>query len=436
MRTSFFSAYALIGLALVLGSAGCQSTGGGSLLSLRNEKYDPERVEEVDRIRPVKSGMLNKIALAGGFLPDDKSPYMAAAAPPKAQAAFKEAVTIFEDGDLATAEKRFKHIASRYRDTTIEEDALFMLGETQFRRKRYPKAQDSFDELYERYPTTRYIDRVSDRMYAIAQYWLGSPKLIEPSDIQPVNFEKPATTPRPKVAAAGTHPSGPGYLPNLFDRTRPVIDTSGRALQALRSIWLNDPTGPKADEAIMLSADYHFRNANYVESDRFYQMLRDEYPKSPYLEDAFVLGSHVKLLSYQGPQYDGTSLEEAQKLKQTAVRLFPEAQAKPRLLDEIRKSEAQQASRQWEQVRFYQRKNNATAVAVSTHALLTDFPNSQYAPAARRIYTSLPASAKKNLKPLPGTPKRTSPPQLREVPDAEPYTPPAPPPARPGRASL
>jgi len=432
----FVCALTLFGLALA--STGCQST-GGSLLSRRTEPKSPDEIEEVERVVPRKAGLLNKIALAGGFQDEDESPYMATVAPQEGQAEFRQAVQFFEQNDLAEAEKRFKRLSKKYRDTTLEEDALYMLGETQFRRKRYPKAQDTFDELYERFPTNRYVDRVSDRMFAIAQYWLGSPELIEPSDIQPVNFEKPINTPRPKVASANTHPGGSSFVPNFLDSTRPIMDTPGRAMQVLRSIWLNDPTGPKADDALMLSADYNFRRGNYTEADRFYRILRDEYPKSPYLKDAFVLGSHVKLLSYQGPQYDGTSLEEARELKKTAVRLFPDIESKPRLLDEIRKSDAQLAARQWEQVQFYQRKGNPTAVAVSAHALLTDFPNSSYAPRAQRIYNSLPAKSKRNLKPLPNEPRRTAPPTLREIPDepvAEPYTPPAPPPEAPGRAKL
>ncbi len=102
-----------------------------------------------------------------------------------------------------------------------------------------------------------------------------------------------------------------------------MFDTDGRALQALRSIWLHDTTGPLADDALMLSANYHLRTGDFTESARLYKLLREQYPDSKHFENAFMLGSHVTLASYQGPSYDGKSLDEATKLKEAALRIFP-----------------------------------------------------------------------------------------------------------------
>src|SRR6185369_8992685 len=109
----------------------------------------------------------------------------------------------------------------------------------------------------------------------------------------------------------------------------------GRALQALHSIWLRDPTGPLADDALMLTATEHLRAGDNREADRFFTIIREEYPQSPYSQPAYVFGSKVKQAAYQGAKYDGRQLEEAKKLTQSTVRLFPESPHRTKLMEEL-----------------------------------------------------------------------------------------------------
>ncbi len=116
---------------------------------------------------------------------------------------------------------------------------------------------------------------------------------------EPVNFEDPSSTPPPQdglQGAVGESPTPCRFFPNFTDKTRPYFDTTGRALDALKSIWLNDPTGPLADDALMLSASYYLRKGDYVEADHLYELLRKEFPKSRHIENAYVLGCHCKLM--------------------------------------------------------------------------------------------------------------------------------------------
>ncbi|NOX56728.1 MAG: outer membrane protein assembly factor BamD, partial [Planctomycetes bacterium] len=171
----------------------------------------------------------------------------------------------------------------------------------------------------------------------------------------------------------------------VLDRTRPVFDTNGRALQTLKSIWLNDPTGPLADDALMLAATYHLRKGHYTEADHLFGILRDEYPKSPHLEKAFLLGSHVKLMAYQGPEYDAKKLLEAEQLKETTLRLFPNLPDREQLKQELARIEEAKAERDWAVVQFYLRKKRLKAVAVYCNLILEEHPKSKYAEKAREL---------------------------------------------------
>ena len=148
---------------------------------------------------------------------------------------------------------------------------------------------------------------------------------------------------------------------------------------------MNDPTGPLADDAMMLVASYHARRGNYVEADRFFQMLRETFPNSPHVQNAFVLGSHVKLMSYQGPTYESRTLREAQLLKESTLRLYPNLPDADRIKDELAKIEDAKAlvSLVIGQSEFYLHKKKLRAASIYCHQLITEYPKSQYAAKAK-----------------------------------------------------
>ncbi|MGH7201152.1 MAG: outer membrane protein assembly factor BamD [Planctomycetaceae bacterium] len=366
--------------ALCLVLAGCQSLN----LARLNPWYQTD--EELASIEGV-AGPLERILRVSGEGHDRQT-----LAPEAGREEYAAAEQLFDKGEYRAAEKEFKSLAKKYKDAPVGEDAQFMRAECQFHRKRYSWAQDSYDELMKEYPSSRHLEMVTRRQFLIAQHWLPELKNVSTSEIQQVNYDDLRSTPGPKrQGPSWTEPTRKiPLLPNFTDRTRPVFDTQGRALQALRSIWLNDPTGPLADDALMLTASYHFRKGDYEEADRVYTILREEYPKSPHLQAAFVLGSHVKLMSYQGAQYDGTTLRESAELKESIIRLFPEAD-RERHLEEIRKLEEAKAGHEWQMVEFYRKKGDPQAMAVYCREVLRLYPRTTYADRARQTLNELKA---------------------------------------------
>ncbi len=278
----------------------------------------------------------------------------------------------------------------------IEEDALFMLGESHFAQFRYTKAQDSYDDLLNRYPSTRHLDLVTRNLFTIARHWLDFPDSIDETgdaSIQLASNSKGEPVPpgnrEPKKRLA--------LVPNLTDTSRPTFDTYGRGLQALRSIWLHDATGPLADDALMLSANHHLRTANFVEAARMYQLVREQYPDSPHFKDAFMLGSHVTLASYQGPAYDGNALEEARNLKETMLQIFPNLtpEERERLEREVVRMNEAEIARLWNEVEFYQAKKVPESITLYCHLIINRYPDSRYAEMARKVLIEEQEKARK-----------------------------------------
>lgn len=189
--------------------------------------------------------------------------------------------------DFSKAADEFETAIDRLPGSVIANRAQFLLGEAYFFQDKYVDARDAYNKLVNEQPNTRDLDTLIERQWSIAQYWEK-----HYFDYKPESF----------------------LQPNFFDKTRPTLDTLGQAVKTYESIRLNDPTGPRADDAIMATANIYFRRARFADADHHYTLLRQEYPRSEHQFDAHILGLQSKLRRYQGADYDGTSLEEAKGL--------------------------------------------------------------------------------------------------------------------------
>ena len=307
----------------------------------------------------------------------------------------------FDQGDYDDAARLYKQVVQEHEGTSVGEEAQYQLAESWFALKRYPAAQDGYDQLFADYPSTRYVQTATARLYKIAQNWLDLADPAHRSKIRTVSavevvFEEPDEVSPSADAWSLKH----RILPNFRDRNRPVFDTQGRALKALKSIWLNDPTGPLAPDALFATATYYLRQKDYIESDRYFNILRDEYPDCPYIKDAFLLGSHVRLMSYQGPLYDETSLEGAEQLTAQTLKMFPDSHERVQLRKDLQKIHLLKAQRVWHHVLHYEKKKHSDrAVALTCVQLINEYPNTQFADMARDRLATLDRN---ELEVLPG----------------------------------
>lgn len=314
--------------------------------------------------------------------------------------------TLWQQLSLISSELDYREDHDR-----IREDAMFLLAESYVKTERFTEAKRHYEALLKEYPSTRHLNVATRRLFGIARTWLGFPEFVTSNDVTPVNLENPRAT---KMPPKQKPPHSAVLIPNFFDKTRPTFDTPGEALQALKAIWMYDPRGPLADDAIMLTASHYLRLGNYEEADRYFSMLREEYPNSPHLQTAFVLGSHVKLMSYQGAAYDEKQLEDARQLKESTLRLFPNLPEKERIQGELARIDEARAQRLWELVQLYGRKEMPKAQIIYAQDLLNAFPNSRYAPQARELLAKLQTAP--DHSPSIGTRVLDSLPRLRRTP--------------------
>lgn len=272
---------------------------------------------------------------------------------PKAKAAQAAGDQAFREKKYAEAEAYYSEAASHWPNSPLQEDALFMRAECLFFADTYPAAFEAYETLLTKYKRSRHLEKAVAREFAIGRYWFQ------------LNDTKPHAL----------------LQPNLTDKTRPRLDTLGSALKAMEKVRLNDPTGPLADDSLMVTANSYFVRERFPEADYNFTLLRREYPKSEHQYQAHLLGVQAKLRIYQGPGYDGAPLKGAQELIDQTLAQFREIKPEERqqLLELKEKIVTARAERDWHTAQYYEGRGYNAAARFYYAQMLKDYPNSQVA---------------------------------------------------------
>jgi len=282
-----------------------------------------------------------------------------------ARALLDEGEGLFRQRQYAAAAERFEKAAKRWPDSPLEEDALFLAGESYFFSDRYPKAQDTYDNLLKKHDNSRYLDTVSKRLFAIGRYW---------EDMHRKQQHWPVT-------------------PNFDDKTQPMFDTFGNAVKAYQSVLQRDPRGPLADDAVMAIANGYFHKGRFEDAAYHYDMLRTEYPNSEHQQVAHVLAVQSKLRVYQGEEYDRTPLEEADDIAAQALTQFRGelGEEQNRLLETRDRIVEEKAKRDWTMARYYENKRQYGAARFYYQSVIKDYPLTRHADMARQRLAQIQA---------------------------------------------
>ncbi len=277
-----------------------------------------------------------------------------------ARKAFAEGDALFRQKEYRAAEKKYRRAAKRWPDSALEEDAMFMQGESQFFADRYSKANDTYGELVKKYTNSRHLDTISKRWFSIARFW--------------EDYHR-------------EHPNGT-LAPNVLDKKRPLFDTGGHAIATYQQILENDSTGLLADDAVMQTANAYFLANRYHDASDYYKILRQQYPKSEHQYAAHLLGMRCELMRYQGPDYDATPLLEAESLVEQLLVQFPDVLSQdPAERERLVKTRGQivleRARRDWEIAQYYDRANHLAAAQRYYLSIAENFPETPLAAEAR-----------------------------------------------------
>jgi outer membrane protein assembly factor BamD (BamD/ComL family) len=282
---------------------------------------------------------------------------------PLARKSFQEGESLFRERKYDLAAPKFKVAADRWPDSLLEEDALFMLGESYFFCDKYSAAHDTYGILLKKFENSRYLDTVARREFAIGRYW-------EQMDAK--NSQWPIT-------------------PNFTDKTRPWFDTFGNAVDAYQRVQMHDPNGPLADDARMAMGNAYFARDKHEEAALQYDYLRKEYPQSKHQVHAHVLGLKSTQKTYQGADYDPTPLNNADQIARSALTQFPRelGEEKARVMQMSKDITENKALRDYAMGEYYEGKRCYGAARFYYQNILKEHPLTQTAQKAKERYAAI-----------------------------------------------
>lgn len=277
-----------------------------------------------------------------------------------ALASFARGVELFDHGDFDAAAKELWTAYFRWPDSPLQEDAIFLRAESYFFANRYAKAQREYERLLKKYDSSRYLDRVSPRLFAIAQYW---------EKLDQINHYN-------------------SLVPNFSDKTRPVFGTFGNSVKAYKTIYMHDPNGLWAEHALMAAGNANYIRGEYFDAADFYDDLIKNYPQSKHLLPACELNLSSKLLMYQGPEYDGSALEEADVLATRLLTQFGPQLGERRkdVLETKNRIVDANAQRDMTVAEFYETKRLYGAARYYYLLVINDYPQTSAAAKAKERY--------------------------------------------------
>jgi outer membrane protein assembly factor BamD (BamD/ComL family) len=316
-------------------------------VSIQDIKSKPAEKKGFELADLAPENIYKNIKNAAGYGPDEKI----------ARAAMKEGQDLFREKKFKEAAGKFATAADRWPDSPLEEDALFLQGESEFFSDQYPKAHDTYGGLLKKYTNSRHLDTVVTREFALGRYW---------EQLHDANPKWPIT-------------------PNVTDGTRPTFDTFGYAVKAYERVRMNDPTGPLADSSLMALGNAYFRRGQYEDAAHNYDLLRKEYPNSQHQMNAHILGLQAKMRVYQGTSYDETPLKESAKIARQTLSQFGAKLGDER--ERIAQAEAQiteeQANREFTLGQYYEQRQFFGAARIYYKSVIDDFPTTQRAKEAK-----------------------------------------------------
>jgi outer membrane protein assembly factor BamD (BamD/ComL family) len=274
-----------------------------------------------------------------------------------ARAELNKGDELFRQKKYDEAYAAYRKAYKRWPDSPLEEEAIFKAGESAFFADRYVQAEDEYALLVKKFQSTQYLSQLTERRFAIGRYWeaydRAHPKFI--------------------------------LVPNLTNKTLPRFDTGGHALKVYEKIRLDDPIGPRADDAVMATANAYFLKGRWDDADYHYGLLRSEFPKSEHQYQAHLLGLRCKLLRYQGPGYDGTQLDEAEDLATQLLTQFPNelGSERERVVQVRADVRAQRALREYEMAEFYAKNEYYGAARHYYSKVIDKYPETKLAEVSR-----------------------------------------------------
>ncbi|NBS88592.1 outer membrane protein assembly factor BamD [bacterium] len=297
---------------------------------------------------------------------------------------------LFRNKEYSKAEKIFHRLADDKKNPLTAEEGTYYEAECLRLQGYYPKAADTYVKLLKNFERTAFREQAVQHMYDIANYWLDDTREQMRETKEYRDGKRWFVTPR--------------FL--SFDKTKPLIDREGRAIEKLEQVRWNDISGPLADKALFLAGSVKFFNEDYREADHYFTQLVERHSNSELAPQAVELAIISKHMSTGGSDYDGRKVAEARQMVHSALQNFPVLAEKKKdfLSRQLVGITFQQAEKDFKMAEFYKRTGHPGSAYFYYELVRRRYPNTKFAEESDKRMAELKTKAEKEHGYLPGGP--------------------------------
>jgi len=179
-----------------------------------------------------------------------------------------------------------------------------------------------------------------------------------------------------------------GYKRRLLGM--PMLGAQEEGIDMLFRIQERVPGSPLAERALLRTADYYYDRGQYDLAADAYGAYTRGYPRSPVIHRVKLRQAFASLAQFRGRYYDVTPLIDARAQLESFQAAFPEMAEQEGVPAVLRRIDSSMADKLYATADFYRRTHEPRAAAYTYRYLISRYPDSAEAGAARRSLERLP----------------------------------------------
>ena len=162
---------------------------------------------------------------------------------------------------------------------------------------------DTYNKLLKDFPSGAHRDEAVQHMFEIANYWLDDTRKAMRADKEKTK----STFSMPELTLCH------------FEKSKPLLDERGRAIEALEHVYVNsmNTTNAKAlgEQALFMLGTIKAFQEDYVEADYYFTQFVEQYKDSKNAAKALEMAIFCKHMGTGGSDYDGRKVEARDHLQ-------------------------------------------------------------------------------------------------------------------------
>ncbi len=296
----------------------------------------------------------------------------------------------------------YRRLSRKYPGTSIGLEAAFLEAESHRLAGRYRRAIDAYRRLQQEYA---FAPKVQEAQYRIA--WCYAQQRTEEAarsavaavDLLLLSF--PETLFKDQALALREEALSRQKIvieertakhEAVFERAREhfaqkkYID----AMEGFRDVIYNNPGTRLAAEATFYLGECYFRTKDYAAAQDEYQRLLDDYPNSPWADDAQYMLAYS--LFKQSPHWALDQKDTGEKARTTVARFFerfPDSPLAPEVKQLQAKVDEKLARKEFEAGRIYYKMKNYKSARIYFNYVVDNYADTSWATKAREYLRRL-----------------------------------------------